>query len=140
MAEEGEHKDMMYIPALNQSVHVEGWDNMYGNERTRNRALTLQAMANLEAKMYTQQQKGPPTQQEIIEELIALGGTLSITSVYQVNKNIKRLMKDGHIVYRTDTREPEESGKKTRGRGGPTSPWATQYVYPLIKSILNNKL
>lgn len=123
---------MMYIPELDKSVRVDGWSSMIEVKRTKNRAFTLQAMANLEVRMFT---KGgpPPTQETIMQEAIRLGATLSPKSIQQISRNIHKLIEDGHVIYVADEEERPE-----RGRGGPTSPWRTQYIYPLVKNLLRN--
>jgi hypothetical protein len=127
---------MMYIPMLEDWVHVEGWDEMWQNPRTKNRAYTLLALANLEAMVYLRNEASP-TQQDILEEQRKLGSTLSQKSINQVAKNIKKLAADGHIIYRADS-NGANPGENPRGRGGPTSPWSTQYVYPLIRNRLKD--
>jgi len=109
-------------------IHVPGFDQM--KDELPNKALCLQAMANLEiaAALYG---KNQPTQKMILREMIRLGSNLSPTSQKVVNENIHRLKDDGHVVYK-EGYEPNRDG----GRGGPTSPWRTRYVADHLKNLL----
>ena len=117
-------------------IHVEGWDKMLQSPKTRSRALTLQALCNLELGTALGASP-PPTQQAILEEVRRLQKKMGVkqlgpNSIYQIERNIKSLLKDKHIFYK----EGIPPKKRKVGRGGPSSPWASRYVYPLIHEML----
>lgn len=113
--------DVVRLTAESSEVQVciPGYAKLFNKKSKRNRALTLKAMANLEYRHIVD--KGPDgkkmptgTKEDILAEVRRLGGTLGEKSGYQVLKNIKALIDQGHVVY----------------RGGGRTPWVTVYVYP----------
>ena len=113
-------------------IPIEGWDEEVASPRKRSKALTLQAICNLELKSAVGGGL-PPRQRDILHEVRRLQAELGVKvlsekSEYQIEKNIKKLLAEKHIFYKEEV-PPKSRG---RGRGGKTSPWASRYVYPLI--------
>lgn len=123
--------DWLTIQVSNRryKFHVPGLSDMASRKRKRNRALTLIAMIILEIEFFNGE-TGTPTQDAILKKIIALGGTLSPTSISMVNRNIYHLIDDNHVLLREDHKRPD------RGRGGPAWPWYTRYTGRAVKESM----
>ena len=119
-------------------VYPPGFDSMMENATKRNRALTLWALCRLELLQVTESEP-PPTQQMILEEVKALqkelGWPVYGNSGYQIQKNLTILERDHHVVRKVAKRQ-----YTGRGRGGPTSPWMSVYIFPYIKKLLTTEI
>lgn len=91
-------------------IAVPGWAALKAEHPTR--ALTLQALTNLELAYYQGQQSQRPTRKAILTEVIRLGGELSATSAQTVQRHLDALVESGHVI------------KADKGK----SPWRSRYL------------
>ncbi|MFC1976534.1 hypothetical protein ACFLXQ_09060 [Chloroflexota bacterium] len=122
---------------LEFDIPVEGWEAMVNSPKTRSRALTLQALCNLELKAAVGAHH-TPRQDDILAEVQRLQREMGVEplkrSPFQIQKNLQKLKKEKHVFYKEGIPAKPEG----RQRGGPTSPWASRYVYPLIYETLKS--
>lgn len=127
---------MVTILGRELNLDVPDWEAMLRSEKMRNRALTLQAMANLEIKMVTNMARAPG-QRDILREVQRLQKqrdwpVFSNNSKWQIQKNILTLIEEGHVI----SLDHEER----QGKRGPHSPWRTVYIFPLLQNALIDEL
>jgi DNA-binding transcriptional ArsR family regulator len=92
------------------SIVVPGWTQVRAEHPTR--ALTLQALTNLELAFYQAHQAQRPTRKQILAEVIRLGGAISDASVQTIQRHLDELAQTGHVT------------KRARGK----SPWYSRYL------------
>jgi hypothetical protein len=102
-------------------IAVPGWEQLKAEHPTR--ALTLQALTNLELAYYLGHEPQRPTRKSILAEVIRLGGDLppggtqraesakrlSPTSLQTVQRHLDALVEDGHALKTDDGKSPWRS-------------------------------
>lgn len=97
-------------------INVPGWATLKAEHPTR--ALTLQALTNLELAYHQGHEVQRPTRKAILVEVIRLGGELAGSSVQTVQRHLDALAESGHVI-----KDPSTGS----GRGG-KSPWRSRYL------------
>jgi hypothetical protein len=91
-------------------ITVPGWAELKADHPTR--ALTLQALTNLELAYYLGQTPQRPTRKAILAEVIRLGGQIAGSSAQTIQRHLDALAETGHVL------------KGNEGK----SPWRSRYI------------
>jgi len=105
------------MDTLLNPVTVPGWADLVAEHPTR--ALTLQALTNLELAYHLGQSLRRPTRKTILAEVIRLGADLSSASLQTIQRHLDTLVKSGHLIIPPDCQAH---------RGRSVSPWRSRYV------------